>query len=81
MPRLARPAQRGLDRLSVADRSRALQIIGSLDSNPTLGKRLQGRWSGSRSVRFGQFRIIHKQMADGVVVVLRVAPRGQVYRP
>ena len=81
MPLLARPAQRGLDRLSVADRSTALQIIGSLDSKPTRGKRLQGKWSGSRSVRFGQFRIIHKQMADGVVVVLRVAPRGQVYRP
>ena len=77
MPLLARPAQRGLDRLSVADRSRALQIIGSLDGSPNLGKRLQGRWSGSRSVRFDQFRIIHRQTAEGVVVVLRVAPRGK----
>ena len=81
MPLLARPARRGLDRLSAADRSRALHLIGSLDGNPTLGKRLQGRWSGSRSVRFDQFRIIHRQTTDGVVVVLRVAPRGEAYRP
>lgn len=81
MPLLARPAQRGLDRLSPTDRSRALQIIKSLDTNPTLGKPLQGRWRGSRSVRFGQFRIIHKQTADGVVVVMRVAPRAKAYRP
>ena len=81
MPLLARPARRGLDRLSAADRSRALQTIESLDSNPTLGTRLQGRWGGTRAVRFGQFRIIHKQMADGVVVVLRVASRGEAYRP
>ncbi|MXZ97939.1 MAG: hypothetical protein F4110_01320 [Acidimicrobiaceae bacterium] len=46
-----------------------------------MDKRLQGRLSGCRSVRFGDFRIIHRQRDDGVVVVLRVAPRGRAYRP
>lgn len=81
MPLLSRPAQKGLDRLTADDRSRALEIIGSLDTNPSMGKRLQGRLSGCRSVRFGDFRIIHRQRDDGAVVVLRVAPRGRAYRP
>ena len=81
MPLLTRPAQKGLDRLTAADRSRALEIIASLGTDPSRGKRLQGRLSGCRSVRFGDFRIIHWQRDDGVVVVLRVAHRGHAYRP
>ena len=81
MPLLTRPAQRGLDRLAATERSRALEIIASLDSSPRMGKKLQGSLSGCRSVRLGSYRIIHRQREDGVVVVLRVAPRGRVYRP
>lgn len=81
MPLLTRLAQRGLDRLSATDRHRALEIIASLDGDPSAGKRLQGPLNGCRSVRFGNYRIIHRQRDDDAVVVLRVAPRGQAYRP
>ena len=50
MPLLSRLAQKGLDRLTTADRLKALEIIASLDTDPSMGKRLQGRLSGCRSV-------------------------------
>ena len=51
MPLLSRPAQKGLDRLTAVDRARALEIIASLDTDPSMGKRPQGRLSGCRSMK------------------------------
>ena len=81
MPYLTKPARKGLDRLSPHDRSRALQIIDSLDGNPGLGKPLQGPLKGRRSVRFGRYRIIHTQDDNGAVVALHVRTRQSAHRP
>ena len=61
-------------------RVRAKEIIGRLDAEPALGKRLRGRLEGKRSARLGRsHRIVCTLEARGVIV-LGVKQRKDAYR-
>lgn len=84
--RLAKRAERGLRRIRQGDArayKRIVQVIRTLSDNP--------RPSGSRKltnfdppawrIRVGEYRVVYEIDDDEVrVIVVNVAPRGEVYR-
>lgn len=81
MPRLSRRALKDLDDLPPALREKALAVIGQLDQNPALGKKLLGALKGKRSARLGRsHRIIYRLDNAGTPEVLTVRSRQDAYR-
>ncbi len=80
MPEISASAQKSLRALPEPLRQRAMEIIGRLDSEPALGKKLQGKLTGSRSVRLGRSHRIIYTATSGVVRVTAVRPRRDAYR-
>jgi mRNA-degrading endonuclease RelE of RelBE toxin-antitoxin system len=80
MPWLTRRATKDLADLSPALRERARAVLASLDTDPALGKKLQGRLTGRRSARLGATHRIIYVVEERGVVVLTIQPRRDAYR-
>jgi mRNA-degrading endonuclease RelE of RelBE toxin-antitoxin system len=80
MPRLSKRTERDLEALPKPLRVRAEAIIARLDTEPSLGKKLQGALKHLRSARLGRtHRILYRILDDGVFIVT-VSPRKDAYR-
>jgi mRNA-degrading endonuclease RelE of RelBE toxin-antitoxin system len=80
LPSLTARARKDLEGLAEPLRSHARALCGRLDSEPSLGKKLQGRLQGIRSARLGHsHRILYRVEATGIVV-LAIRPRRDAYR-
>ena len=55
-------------------------MLASLDTDPALGKKLQGRLTGRRSARLGATHRIIYVVEERGVVVLTIQPRRDAYR-
>jgi len=77
---LTRSAHKDLQRLPEPLRSRAKEIIGRLDKEPALGKRLRGELEGKRSVRLGRSHRIIYTSADDKIIFIAIKPRKDSYR-
>ncbi|MDE0656022.1 MAG: type II toxin-antitoxin system RelE/ParE family toxin [Acidimicrobiaceae bacterium] len=80
MAKLTRRGQRDLEKLPEPIRKKALEIIRRLDQNPAMGKKLLGALAGKRVARLGRAHRIIYTAEGGVVTVLTVRPRRDVYR-
>ena len=81
MAEVSASALKSLRRLPEQLRRRAIELIGRLDSEPALGKKLQGKLAGSRSVRLGRsHRIIYYRSASGTARVTAIRQRKDAYR-
>ena len=80
MATLSQRAQKDLADLPKELRDKAENIIGRLDAEPALGKKLLGALAGKRSARLGRsYRIIYELLDDGpFIITIRI--RRDVYR-
>jgi len=75
-------AERDLRRLAPADRGRVFDALDDLTDSPDRGdvRKLQGHVAEWR-LRVGAIRVrFRRDSAAGLIVVLRVLPRGRAYR-
>lgn len=80
MPEIAKSAHKELERLPENMRKRATEIIGRLDAEPALGKKLRGRLAPYRSANLGRsYRIIYST-TTGTVRVISITHRKDAYR-
>ena len=79
--RIKRSAVKDLERIPASDRERLVAAIDGLALRPLEGKVLKGALRGLRRIRVGRYRVIY-EVQDGalVVLVVRVAGRGEAYR-
>lgn len=80
MPRLTRSAAKDLQRLPEPLRAKAKEIIGRLDEEPSLGKKLRGHLDGKRSTRLGRSHRIVYMSTPSEIVVMAVKQRKDAYR-
>lgn len=83
-PALSRESQRDLRQSSTAVRARLTRRIQQLPADPfatNISKALHGPLEGMRSSRVGELRIIYEVVQDRLVIsVIRIGPRGDIYR-
>ena len=80
--RIKRSAVKALARIPRHDRVRIVDAIDGLAEQPHAGTALKGGLRGLRRLRVGGYRVVYEVQDDALVVlVVRVAPRGTVYRP
>lgn len=80
MATLSQRAQKDLADLPKELREKAENVIGRLDAEPGLGKKLLGALAGKRSARLGRsYRIIYELRDDGPFI-LTIRIRRDVYR-
>jgi len=79
MPRLTRRAEKDLADLPDSMKERARDLIGRLDAEPALGKKLLGKLQGKRSARLGRSHRIIYEVEEQVVTILTIAPRKDAY--
>jgi mRNA-degrading endonuclease RelE of RelBE toxin-antitoxin system len=78
MPELSNRAKKDLQQLPAALQQLALTLIAQLATEPALGKKLQGKLAGQRSLRLAYtHRIIY--LTDPVYI-LTISPRKDAYR-
>jgi mRNA interferase RelE/StbE len=78
---IKRSAAKALGKTPKKDRIRLIEAIDRLREEPHAGGVLKGEFAGLRRLRVGSFRIIYEVIDDQLVVlVIRVAHRGGVYR-
>lgn len=84
--RLARPAERGLRRIRQGDPRAYLRVVSAIralseDPRPAGALKLTGFDPPAWRVRVGEYRIVYEiREEELVVLVVNVAPRGEVYR-
>lgn len=77
--RLTRSAEKALEELPEALQEKARNIVGRLDAEPTLGKKLLGPLAGKRSARLGRtHRIIY--VTEPEIMVIAISQRKDAYR-
>lgn len=80
--RIKRSAVKALGRIPKQDRVRIVDAIDGLAEHPHAGSSLKGGLRGLRRIRVGGYRVVYEvQDAALIVLVVRVAHRGTVYRP
>lgn len=80
--RIKRSAVKALARLPKHDRVRIVDAIDGLAKHPHAGSALKGGLRGLRRIRVGRYRVVYEVQDEALVVlVVRVAQRGTVYRP
>lgn len=80
--RIKRSAVKSLGRIPKHDRARIVDAIDGLAEHPHTGTALKGGLRGLRRIRVGGYRVVYEVQDDALVVLaVRVAPRGTVYRP
>ena len=79
--RIKRSAVKDLERIPASDRERLVAAIDGLALRALEGAVLKGALRGLRRIRVGRYRVIY-EVQDGalVVLVVRVAGRGEAYR-
>ncbi len=78
MARLTLRAQKDLANLPEVLQDKARVLMGRLESEPALGKKLLGKLEGKRSLHLGRtHRIIY---TVDPVVILTIVPRRDAYR-
>jgi mRNA-degrading endonuclease RelE of RelBE toxin-antitoxin system len=78
---LTAEAESQLERLSDVMLDRVAAAFDALELDPAAGKALVGDWSGCRSYRVGQHRVIYSLAPDdGRIVVYAIAKRSRVYQ-
>ncbi len=80
MPKLTSRARKDLEALPPPLREKALEIINRLDDEPARGKKLAGRLKGKRSARLGRSHRILYSAESGLIIVLMIRARKDVYR-
>ena len=80
MAEISPGALKSLRRLPEPLRRRAIELIGRLDSEPALGKKLQGKLAGSRSARLGRSHRIIYTAESGTVRITAIRQRKDAYR-
>jgi len=78
--KLTRRAAKDLAALPPSLRTKAEELIRRLDSEPSLGKKLQGQLAGKRSARLGRTHRVIYTADNGRIVVLTVSARKDSYR-
>jgi mRNA-degrading endonuclease RelE of RelBE toxin-antitoxin system len=79
VPKLSRRAEKDLAELPEALQEKARNIIGRLEEEPALGKKLLGALAGKRSIRLGRtHRIIY--VVDPEIMILTISQRRDAYR-
>lgn len=74
-------AEKNLAKLSEKDTVRILKSLLTLESNPYLGKKLRGEYSGYYSIRVWPYRIIYFiKNRECLVIVIRIGQREGVYK-
>lgn len=81
---LTRRAEKYLDRLDASSRSRIVNRLRELSSDPFNGPNIRpmvGQPPGTFRVRIGNFRAVYEiDTAGRIIVVLVIGPRGEVYK-
>ena len=73
-------ARKNINKLPEPYRARTWQILGEIEANPFLGKKLHGKREGQYSFRVWPYRIIYKIYKNELlVVVIEFGHRGGVY--
>ncbi|WP_419924957.1 type II toxin-antitoxin system RelE family toxin [Candidatus Poriferisocius sp.] len=80
MAKLARRAEKDLNRLPEALATKAREIIRRLDQEPHLGRKLAGPLQGKRAARLGRSHRIIYTASEGQVIVLTISHRRDAYR-
>lgn len=80
MPKLTKRAHKDLMSLPLPLQEKALEIINRLDDEPARGKKLAGRLKGKRSARLGRSHRILYSAESGLIVVMTIKARKDVYR-
>jgi mRNA interferase RelE/StbE len=78
---LVKRAQKELESLPKKDQKRVARVIDGLETDPFIGKQLQGDLAGWRAIRVWPYRIVYvveKQIVT--VTILRIGHRKDVYR-
>ena len=79
--RIKESAAKELRRVAKPDRARIVAAIDRLAETPHLGTSLKGDLRGLRRIRVGDYRILYEvRDKELVVLVVRVAHRGDAYR-
>ena len=79
--RIKESAAKELRRVAKPDRARIVAAIDRLSETPHLGTSLKGDLRGLRRIRVGDYRILYEARdKELVVLVVRVAHRGDAYR-
>ena len=79
--RIKESAAKELRRVAKPDRARIVAAIDRLSETPHLGTSLKGDLRGLRRIRVGDYRILYEvRDKELVVLVVRVAHRGDAYR-
>ncbi len=74
-------AAKALERIPKADRTTIAHAIDRLADEPLAGGTLKGEFSGLRRLRVGDYRIVYEVVRSQLLIlVVRVASRGTVYR-
>ena len=74
-------ARKELRSLPMTDQQKVVSILETLAENPLIGKQLQGKYSGLRSVRAWPYRIIYAVNHKIITVtVVKIGHRKEVYR-
>ena len=80
MGTLSRRAKRDLEALPGPLRDKADDLIGRLDSEPALGKKLLGKLSGLRSARLGRTHRIIYRLGDSGPEIVTISRRRDAYK-
>lgn len=80
MAKLARRAEKDLNRLPEALATKAREIIRRLDQEPHLGRKLAGPLQGKRATSLGRSHRIIYTASEGQVIVLTISHRRDAYR-
>ena len=79
--RLKPSAKKQLKRLNKKDKIKISKVFLELQKNPFIGKKLEGKFKGSYSLRIWPYRIIYELYRQHLlIIVIRIGHRGGVYK-
>lgn len=79
--KLSRKTEKNLNKIPFQWKERILLVLNKLESNPFLGKKLEGRYQDDYSIRVWPYRIIYSINKSQLIVnVIEIEHRGQAYR-
>jgi len=77
---LTRRAQKDLEELPDAMKTKVLAVVARLDAAPSSGWKLKGKLQGTRSINVGRSHRILYSVTERGVIVKTIRPRRDVYR-
>lgn len=79
--RIKGSAAKELAHVSLKDRVRIIHAIDHLREHPLSGSSLKGEYRGIRRIRVGNYRILYEVgFEELIILIIRVATRGEIYR-